>query len=854
MSGSGGGELRAPIFNGENFDFWQIKMKTIFRSYELWDVVENGYKTPTKGAEELTEAERKLMRENLVKDARALGIIQGAVSDQIFPRIATQESAKAAWDILKQEFVGDKQVRYVKLQGLRRDFEYTRMSDNESLSGYIAKLFDLINQMRSYGEDLSNQRIVQKLLISLPKSYDSIAVVIENTKDLDTIDAQDVVAILKGYEQRLDRHGDNSAEKAFASFNVGSKETRSNGHTNKSQKNAKPHGQQWGNKGAGGNKSNSSVKNETDNTGTKCKFCDKLHYGECWFKNKVKCHKCNKIGHIAKYCHTNKAVQQVNFANQVEETGNLFFANHSGEVKKMSDEWYIDSGCSNHMTSREDLLVDIVREVKAKVQVGNGVLVEVAGKGTLIIETMKGKRYIKEVMLVPSLAKNLLSVGQMTEHGYFIVFGNHRVDIFDDSSLSNMVVSVKQKGNRCFPLTFNTIKEISLKTSVQECSKIWHKRFGHLNFRSLKLLQSQAMVLGLPEIQNGEVLCHGCVFGKGHREPFPKESKWRAKEPLELIHSDLCGPMQTASLGGNKYFITFIDDFSRMCWVYFLRNKSETFHVFKKFKVMVELQSGYHVKRLRTDRGGEYISANFLQFCENLGIERQLTVAYSPQQNGVAERKNRTIVEMAKCMIHAKELPYTLWCEAVNTSVYLLNRSPTRALENTTPFEKFSGRKPGVKHLKVFGSVCYSLIPGKLRNKLEATSAIGVFIGYGTCEKGYRILNPATQKVLLSRDVVFDEHGKWDSEQHKVKEICIPLPTDELSDMRTTESEEEPAFQEPEIEEEPADDPSVDDTPLRYRNLSEIYASCHSCIVEPENFDEAAQDEAWKKAMENEMK
>ncbi|KAI5328020.1 hypothetical protein L3X38_027416 [Prunus dulcis] len=227
MSGSGGGELRAPIFNGENFDFWQIKMKTIFRSHELWDLVENGYKTPTKLAEELTEVERKLMRENLVKDARALGIIQGPVSELMFPRIATQESAKVAWDIMKQEFVGDKQVRSVKLQGLRRDFEYIRMSDNESLSGYIAKLFDLINQMKSYGEDLSNQRIVQKLLISLPKSYDSIAAVIENTKDLHTIDAQDVVAILKGYEQRLDRHGDNSAEKAFASFNVGSKAARS---------------------------------------------------------------------------------------------------------------------------------------------------------------------------------------------------------------------------------------------------------------------------------------------------------------------------------------------------------------------------------------------------------------------------------------------------------------------------------------------------------------------------------------------------------------------------------------------------------------------------------------------------
>ncbi|CAL2228368.1 unnamed protein product [Prunus armeniaca] len=199
MAGPGGGELRTPIFNGENFDFWQIKIKTIFRSHDLWDIVENGYKTPKKEEEELTKAERKLMRENVVKDARALGIIQGAVSDQFFPRIATQETAKAAWDILKQEFAGDKKVRSLKLQGLRRDFDYTRMNDNESLSGYIAKLFDLINQMKSCGEDLSNQRIVQKLLIR--------------------------------YEKRLDRHGDNSAEKAFASLNIGSKSARSNGQT-----------------------------------------------------------------------------------------------------------------------------------------------------------------------------------------------------------------------------------------------------------------------------------------------------------------------------------------------------------------------------------------------------------------------------------------------------------------------------------------------------------------------------------------------------------------------------------------------------------------------------------------------
>ncbi|CAN6723458.1 unnamed protein product [Malus baccata var. baccata] len=231
-------------------------MKTIFRSYELWNMVESGYRASVK-VELLTKAERKLLRENVVKDVRALSIIQGAVSDQIFPRIATQESAKAAWDILKQEFVGDKQ------------------------------------------------------------SYDSIAAMIENTKDLDTIDAQDVVAILKGYEQRLDRPGDSSMEKAFASLKFSPKSNKFNGqpNSNKYHKNFKPKEKQWSKKGDWSNKVGFTVKNEANITGDKCKFCDRLHYGECWVKNKVKCHKCNKIGHIARYCNANKTVQQMNFAN-----------------------------------------------------------------------------------------------------------------------------------------------------------------------------------------------------------------------------------------------------------------------------------------------------------------------------------------------------------------------------------------------------------------------------------------------------------------------------------------------------------------------------------------------------------
>ncbi|KAM2946602.1 hypothetical protein COP2_029388 [Malus domestica] len=752
------------------------------------------------------------------------------------------------------------------------------MSESESLAAYLARLFDMINQMRSYGEDLSNQRIVQKLLISLPKTYDSIASVIENTKDIDVIDAQDVVAILKGFELRLIRHEKSSTERAFASLDILSKNSKfGNQHTNtggsKYQKNFKFKGKQWT------NRFTPSVRNEVNNTGGACKYCDKLHYGECWLKGKIKCHKCGKPGHIARICNQNKNAQQGNFAdkvgeqrnftNKVGEPGNLFMVKQSTEVKAVSDAWYIDSACSNHMTSREELLVEINRSIKAKVQVGTGVLVDVKGKGTLVIDTDKGKRYIREVMLVPGIAENLLSVGQMTEHGYFLLFGDYKVDIFDDRTLTNLVVSVKQKGNRCFPLVFKSNDHLVLKTNVHQSSTMWHKRFGHLNFRSLQQLQEHDMVLGLPEMHDSEGVCQGCAFGKNHRVSFPRESIWRARMPLELIHSDVCGPMQTPTMSGNRYFVTFIDDYSRMCWIYLLRHKSNVFHVFKKFKAMVELQSGFSVKKLRTDRGGEFTSNEFDQFCAALGLERQLIVAYSPQQNGVAERKNRTIVEMAKCMLHEKGLPYSLWGEAVVTYVYLLNRCPTKALENVTPFEKFSGRKPGIQHLRVFGSLGYSLIPGNLRQKLDETSVIGIFIGYGTCEKGYRLLNPENQKVTISRDVIFYENGTWDWDRQKIKEVYIPIAASESSEMKEADEDSDSMEQavaegsqtqltdSPLIESGSASDSisasQIDHTPLRYRSLSEIYERCHVCIVEPESYYEAAQDEAWKKAMKDEI-
>lgn len=252
---------------------------------------------------------------------------------------------------------------------------------------------------------------------------------------------------------------------------------------------------------------------------------------------------------------------------------------------------------------------------------------------------------------------------------------------------------------------------------------------------------------------------------------------------MELVHTNLCGPMRTPSQSQNKYFILFIDDLSRMTWVYFLKEKSEAFEIFKKFILLVENQSGKKLKTLRSDRGTEFNSKKFDEFCKNEGLEHQLTVAYNPQQNGVSERKNRTIMEMARSMLMAKGLPKKFWAKAVNTTVYLLNRCPTKAVKNLTPIEAWSAIKPTAEHLKVFGRICYMHILEQKRHKLEEKSAKGVFLGYSSQSKGYRVFNLKSQQLVTSRDVVFDEYSTWNWE--KDEELTQPLTVPVIEEPET---------------------------------------------------------------------
>nr|KYP76948.1 Retrovirus-related Pol polyprotein from transposon TNT 1-94 [Cajanus cajan] len=277
---------------------------------------------------------------------------------------------------------------------------------------------------------------------------------------------------------------------------------------------------------------------------------------DCWHRGKPICHYCNKPGHVEKYCR-NKNKHQANFAEEHNQEQRLFYANQES-CDNGDGSWYLDSGCSNHMAKDQSIFKDIDNSVKVKVRLGNGTMVESQGKGTVVVETKKGTRLIKDVLLVPNLKENLLSIGQMMENGYSLHFERDICKIYDSKRVEIGQVKM-EKRNRSFPLSFNCGTNLAMKVEVDD-SWLWHRRFGHFNIHALKLLHQKGMMRDLPNLKENNEACEGCLLGKQHRLPFSTSKAWRAKDLLELIHTDVCGPMRTPSHTNNRYFILFIDN------------------------------------------------------------------------------------------------------------------------------------------------------------------------------------------------------------------------------------------------------------------------------------------------------
>ena len=426
-----------------------------------------------------------------------------------------------------------------------------------------------------------------------------------------------------------------------------------------------------------------------------------------------------------------------------------------------NDSWIIDSGATCHMCNNSNAFSEYsTLKQPQEISLGDGHIVKATGKGTVLLKIAIGKSQfqkceLKDVLFVPELSYNLLSVSKVIQTGKIMKFIASECTILNGNQ---RIVATASLIGSLYHLNVTDEREVA-HAAVKDSNEIlWHRRYGHVGFRGLEILAANQMVDGFDYQKSSETkFCEPCIDGKHRRSTFPSTGGKRASEILELIHSDVCGKLDTKSLSGAEYFLTFIDDKSRFAWVYVLKQKSEVFSKFVEWKAMIEKATGKQMKTLRSDNGGEYVAKDFEHYLKSNGIRHQLTVRKTPEQNGVAERFNRTLVEMVRAMLSDSGLAKKFWAEAVSTACYLRNRSSTTAVRGMTPHEALYGEKPNVQHLKVFGCDAYAHVPKDERRKLDAKAQRCVLLGYGTETKGYRLFNIENDKVFFSRDVKFNE-------------------------------------------------------------------------------------------------
>jgi transposase InsO family protein len=391
--------------------------------------------------------------------------------------------------------------------------------------------------------------------------------------------------------------------------------------------------------------------------------------------------------------------------------------------KRPDSTWYLDTGASNHMTGDRATFSTPDETITGNARYGS--VVQIKGRGTIVFCIDGGpQRAFSDVYFIPKLKSSIVSLGQLDELACDIRIRRGVLTILDRRD--KRLLKVKQAPNRLYKLTRN------------------------------------GMVRGLLAVEPTGELCEACLAGKQRRTPFPQQAKFRAEEPLELVHADLCGAITPPTPAGRRYFLLLVDDHSRFMWLVLLSTKDEAAAALKRFQAEAQTEARRQLCTLRRNHGGEFTSSMLAAHFANTGVKRHLTASYSPQQNGVVERRNQTMVGMARSMIEGEESAKFLLERGGNDGHLRAQRSFTRSAKGRTPYEAWYGKKPSVEHLRVFGCVAHVKSARPLLRKLDDRSTPMIFIGYEPGSKAYRVYNPVTRRVHISRDVVFDEGESWD--------------------------------------------------------------------------------------------
>lgn len=551
------------------------------------------------------------------------------------------------------------------------------------------------------------------------------------------------------------------------------------------------------------------------------------------------------------------------------------------------------------MTGNKNLFSTLKNVAKGgKVTFGDNNQGQIIGKGKV---GDPNKFEIKNVLLVSNLTFELLSVSQLCDNNLNVLFSSTSCKIMDKNN--QVVLKGKREGN-IYVLNMDDMLSSNTKCLVSHESdpNLWHRRLGHIGISTLEKLHAKSLVKGLPKLNLDDFqLCESCIKGKHVRESLKPKTEVTTSRILELLHIDLFGPCRTRSLGGSYYVCVIVDDFSRYTWTLFLASKDESASSIANLIRQLENEHESHVIKIRSDRGGEFKNSELIKFCNEKGIKHEFSPPRTPQLNGVVERKNRTIQEVARTMMVENKVPKFLWAEAVNTSSYMINRLSIRKKLNKTPFEILNGRLPKVNYLKVFGCKCFVLNTKDNLDKFDPKSDEHIFVGYSMNSKAYRCYNAQTRKIVESIHVKFNENAYLQtSNQHEIyvpndqilhdeDELILPPTNDQIETPNQTlemhevqtpptqEHNEENVPNQPIEHHEPIEDaqPSnwwqirdkqkhpqeliIGDVNQGVRTRRQIdpneYDQWHALIsqIEPKNVNDALNDAYWIDAMHEEL-
>ena len=641
--------------NGRNYPTWKLQCRMALVCDGLWNIVAGTEKEPD-GAE---AAQLKFRG----RRDRVLATVVLSIDPSLLYLIgADPKDPVAVWGMLQSQF---QRKTWANKLSLRRRLHSLHLRDGDSIQDHIKSMTELFNELAVVGDAIADDDKVVYLLASLPELYNTLVTALE---------ANEKVPDMEVVVERLLHTERKHRERSSLDYNE-----------------------------------------------------DKALIGKQQFPHRQKgrgpqCHYCKRYGHIQKNCadrikNEGKDKQdgyEVQKGKKPRPNKVGLLTCHVLAAQESAHNWIVDSGATCHISNTKELFEELQPYVQ-KIVLGDGRTLEAVGTGVVELklkipngETKIGR--LSDVLYVPTLSYNLLSIPKTTEAGNTAEFTDTQCEL---QNSQGEVVAVAFKAGGLYYLNCEPLySHVNVSSQQKSKEELWHRRFGHLGMRNMNKLKKSELVDGFDyDVQEKLDFCELCVSGKIHRNPFPKSGRERATESLGIVHSDVCGKISSPSLGQAEYFVVFIDDKTHYVWISVVKHKHEVFQSFLEWKALAERSSGYKVKKFRTDNGGEYTSTEFEEYLKKEGIEHQYTIPKTPQQNGVSERMNRTLVETVRSMLHDSGLPHRFWAEALSTAAYLINRSPTTTLHDMTPFEAWYNKKPNVSHLRVFGCSGFVHIP-----------------------------------------------------------------------------------------------------------------------------------------------